>query len=48
MKSPAQEALFTKGVFQIQLPVSGINFSNNMPIPKLHETTFETSQPLNY
>ena len=43
MKFLAQETLCTKGVFQIQLPVSGINFSNNIPIPKLHDTTFETS-----
>ena len=43
MKSPAQETLCAKGVFQIQLSVSGIDFSNNIPILKLHDTTFETA-----
>ena len=43
MKSPTQEELCAKGVYQIQLPVSGINFSNNIPIPKLHDTTFQIS-----
>ena len=43
MKSRAQEALSAKGVYEIQLPVSDINFSNNIPIPKLYDTTFQIS-----
>ena len=35
MKSPALEALYAKGVFQIQLPISGVHFSNNIPIPQI-------------
>ena len=39
------------GVFQIHFPVSGVNFSNNLPIPQVkvsinkteHYTTFEIS-----
>ena len=42
------------GVFQIQPPISGVNFLNNMLIPQArivmseieHDTTFETSQLL--
>ena len=43
MKSLARETQCAKGVFQIQLRISGISFSNNITIPKLHDTTFETS-----
>ena len=40
-----------KGVFQIQQPISDVNFSNNMSIPQArvnmseteHDTTFEIS-----
>ena len=54
MKSPPSEVECEKGVFQIQAPVSGVNFSDNMSIPKArvntseteHDTTFETSQIL--
>ena len=35
MKSPASEALFAKGVFQIGSPISGVNFSNNISIPHI-------------
>ena len=43
MKSLARETQCAKGVFQIQLRISGISFSNNITIPKLRDTTFETS-----
>ena len=33
MKSSTPEEFCAKGVFQIQLPISGINFSNNISIP---------------
>ena len=35
MKSQAAEALCTKVAFQIQLRISGVNFSNNIPIPQI-------------
>ena len=35
MKSSAEEALCAKGVFQIQLTISGVNFSNNIPVPQI-------------
>ena len=30
MKSPVLEALCATGAFQIQLPISGVNFSNDI------------------
>ena len=38
MKFPAPKALCAKGVFQIQRPISGVNFSNNTSI--LHITYY--------
>ena len=35
MKSPALEALCAKGAFQIQPPISGANFSNDISIPHI-------------
>ena len=35
MKSPTLEALCTKDVFQIQPPISGANFSNNISVPNI-------------
>ena len=35
MKSPPLEALYTKGVFQIQPSISGDNFSSNKSIPSV-------------
>ena len=32
MKSQAPEKMCAKGVFQIQPPISGVNFSNNISI----------------
>ena len=32
MKSSAPEELQANDVFQIQFPISGVNFSNNIPI----------------
>ena len=51
MKSPPPEAESSKGAFQIQPPISGVNFSNNVTVPKAivnmseteHDTTFKTS-----
>ena len=44
MKSPpAPEELCAKGVFQIQPPISGVNFSNNMSVPPYNDRNFETS-----
>ena len=42
---PAPEELCAKGVFQIQPPISGVNFSNNMSAPPYNMT--ETLEPLN-
>ena len=50
MKSPPPEAYCAKSVFQIQPPTSGVNFLNNISIPKVrvnrkkieHDTTYET------
>ena len=33
MKSPALEALRAKGAFQIQHPISGVDFSNDISMP---------------
>ena len=54
MKSPLPKAQCAKGVFQIQTPISDVNFSNNISIPQFrvkmreteHDTTFETSELL--
>ena len=35
MKSPAPGALCAKGVFQMQLPISGVDFSNNILVPNI-------------
>ena len=51
MKSPPPEVWREKGVFQIQPPISGVNFSNKISIPQVrvnmreteHDTTFENS-----
>ena len=56
MKSPLLEAECAKGVFQIQPPISGVNFSNNMSVPQTrvnmneteHDTTFETALTINH
>ena len=32
MKSPTPEAKYAKGVFQIQSPICGVNFSNDISI----------------
>ena len=32
MKSPTPEAKCAKGVFQVQFPISSVNFSNNISI----------------
>ena len=43
MKSPALEALHAKCAFQIQSPISGVNFSNDMSIPHITSHNFESS-----
>ena len=51
MKSPTPEAQCAEGVFQIQFPICGVYFSNNISIPLARvnkrktelESTFETS-----
>ena len=35
MKSPALEALYGKGAFQFQPPISGVKFSNDISIPQI-------------
>ena len=35
MKPLPLKALCAKGVFQIRLPISGVNFPNNISIPQL-------------
>ena len=35
MKSPAPETKCTKGVFQIQSPICGVNFSNNTSVTQV-------------
>ena len=35
MKSPTPEAKCVKGVFQIQSPICGVNFSNNKSITQV-------------
>ena len=35
MKSPTPEAKCAKGVFQIQSPICGVNFSNNISITQV-------------
>ena len=54
MKSSPEETQCAKGVFQIQPPISGANFSNNISTPQVrvnmreteHDKTFETSELL--
>ena len=54
MKLTVPKALCTKGIFQIQPPISGANFSNNISIPQFrvnmkeieHDKTFETYELL--
>ena len=41
MKSPVLEALCAKDVFQIQHPISGTNFSNDILIPHITDTTLK-------
>ena len=51
MKSPSPEAEYAEGVLQIQSPVCGVNFSNNILTTQVRinetetefESTFETS-----
>ena len=40
MKSPTSEAKFVEGAFQIQSPILGVNFSNNMYLWNLLTTDF--------
>ena len=35
IKSPAPGALCAKSVFQMQPPISGVNFSNNILVPHI-------------
>ena len=35
MKSQTQEAKYAKGVFQIESPIFGVNFSNNISITQV-------------
>ena len=50
MKSLTTEGLYAKGVFQIQSPICGVNFSNNISITQVRvnereielDATFET------
>ena len=35
MKSPTPEVKCAKGVFQIQSPICGVNFSNNISITQV-------------
>ena len=50
MKSPTPEAKCAEGVFQIQSPICGVNFSNNISITQVRvnesknllDSTFET------
>ena len=50
MKYPTQEAQCAEGIFQIQTPICGVNFSNNISIPQVRvkkretelDSTFET------
>ena len=54
MKFPTPEAQCAEGVFQIQSPICGVNFSNNISITQVRvneretelDSTFETSEPL--
>ena len=51
MKSPTPEAKYAKGVFQIQSPTCGLNFSNNISMTQVRvnerknklDSNFETS-----
>ena len=54
MKYLPLEKYCAKDVFQIQTPISSVNFSNNISIPQVriniretkHDTTFKTSYTL--
>ena len=35
LKSPTREAKFAKDIFQIQSPICGVNFSNNISITQV-------------
>ena len=48
MKSPAPEAKFANVVFQIQSPICGVNFSNNITITqvRVNERKTNLTRPL--
>ena len=53
MKSPTPEAKCAKGVFQIQSPICGVNFSNNISITQVSVNERKTNltrplKPLNH
>ena len=53
MKSPIPEAKCAKGVFQIQSPICGVNFSNNISITQVSVNERKTNltgslKPLNH
>ena len=53
MKPLPLKALCAKGVFQIRLPISGVNFPNNISIPQLEPASrkldiTQSLKPLNY
>ena len=53
MKSPAPEKKRAKGVFQIQSPICGVNFSNNISITQVRVNERKTNltrplKPLNH
>ena len=53
MKSPTPEAKCAKGVFQIQSPICGVNFSNNISIIQIPVNDKKTNvirplKPLNH
>ena len=53
MKSPTPETKFTKSVFQIQSPICGVNFSNNLSINQVSSIRGKTNftrilKPLNH
>ena len=53
MKSPTPEVKCTKSVFQIQSPICGVNFSNNLSINQVSSIRGKTNftrilKPLNH
>ena len=45
MKSPTPEAKCAKGVFQIQSPICGVYFSNNVSITHRNERKTNLTRP---